>query len=50
MTLFEGAPYFNLVLTGPKGVGKTTIGRMVGSRLRVEVYDLETEILAILRS
>jgi len=45
MTLFEGAPYFNLVLTGPKGAGKTTIGRIVGSRLRVEVFDLETEIL-----
>lgn len=46
MTLFESAPYFNLILTGPKSVGKTTIGRIVGSRLGVEVADLEAEILA----
>lgn len=46
MTLFEAAPYFNLILTGPKGVGKTTVGRLVSERLRVEVFDLENEILA----
>lgn len=45
MTIYDGAPYFNLILTGPKGVGKTTIGRMIGQRLGVEVFDLETEIM-----
>ena len=46
MTLFESAPYQNLVLTGPMGVGKSTIGRAVAQRLRAEFYDLENEILA----
>ncbi|MBI5959721.1 MAG: AAA family ATPase [Chloroflexi bacterium] len=46
MTLFETAPYQHLTLTGPMGVGKTTIGRAVAQRLRAEFYDLENEILA----
>jgi len=44
--IFEGAPYQNLVLTGPMGVGKTTVGRAVGRRLKASVFDLENEILA----
>lgn len=46
MTLFEAAPYQNLILTGPSGVGKTTIGRRVASQLETDFYDLENEILA----
>lgn len=46
MTLFESAPYQNLTLTGPMGVGKTTVGRAVAQRLHAEFYDLENEILA----
>jgi shikimate kinase len=45
-TIFEGAPYQNLIVTGPMGVGKTTIGRTVGRRLNATVFDLENEILA----
>jgi shikimate kinase len=45
MTIFESAPYQNLTLTGPMGVGKTTVGRAVAQRLRAEFYDLENEIL-----
>lgn len=45
MTIFESAPYQNLILTGPMGVGKTTVGRAVAQRLRAEFYDLENEIL-----
>lgn len=46
MTLFESAPYLNLILTGPMGVGKTTIGRAAARRLGAEQYDLDTEIMA----
>jgi shikimate kinase len=46
MTAFDAAPYQNLILTGPMGVGKTTIGRAVAQRLKAEVCDLENEILA----
>jgi shikimate kinase len=44
--VFERAPYQNLILTGPMGVGKTTIGRAVAQRLGAEFADLENEILA----
>ncbi len=44
-TIFESAPYQNLTLTGPMGVGKTTVGRAVAQRLGAEFYDLENEIL-----
>lgn len=46
MTLFETAPYQHLTLTGPMGVGKTTIGRAVAQRLKADFFDLENEILA----
>ncbi|MBN1679424.1 MAG: AAA family ATPase [Anaerolineae bacterium] len=46
MTLFETAPYRNLILTGPMAAGKTSIGRAVARRLKADFYDLETEILA----
>jgi shikimate kinase len=46
MTLFESAPYRNLIITGPMGVGKTTVGRRVAQRLEADFFDLETEILA----
>jgi shikimate kinase len=45
MTLYEAAPYQNLALTGPMGVGKTSIGRAVAQRLKANFYDLENEIL-----
>jgi shikimate kinase len=45
MTLFDSAPYQNLILTGPMGVGKTTIGRAVAQQLEAEFFDLENEIL-----
>jgi shikimate kinase len=45
MTLFDGAPYRSLNLTGPMGVGKSTIGRAVARRLEAEFYDLDNEIL-----
>jgi shikimate kinase len=45
-TLFESAPYQNLILTGTMGSGKTTIGRRVAQRLNAKFYDLENEILA----
>jgi shikimate kinase len=45
MTLFESAPYRNLILTGSMGVGKTSIGRLVARQLSADFYDLETEIL-----
>ena len=44
--VFETAPYQNLTLTGPMGVGKTTIGRAVARRLGAQFADLENEILA----
>lgn len=45
MTLFDSAPYQNLILTGPMGVGKTSIGRAVAQRLQTEFFDLENEVL-----
>lgn len=45
-TIFESAPYQNLLLTGPTGVGKTPIGRLVAQALDTEFVDLENEILA----
>jgi shikimate kinase len=45
MTLFDSAPYQNLTLTGPMGVGKSTIGRAVAQQLGAEFLDLENEIL-----
>lgn len=45
-TIFESAPYQNLILTGTMGTGKTTIGRVVAQRLNAKFYDLENEILA----
>ncbi len=45
MTLYESAPYLNLILTGPMGVGKTTVGRAVARRLMAEEYDVDTEIM-----
>ncbi len=46
MTLYEGAPYRNLTLTGPMGAGKTSIGRAVARQLGAAFFDLETEILS----
>jgi shikimate kinase len=46
MTIFAGAPYQNLTLTGSMGVGKTAVGRAVAQRLGAEFYDLENEILS----
>jgi shikimate kinase len=43
--LFEAAPYQNLILTGPMGVGKTAAGRAVAQQLKAQFYDLENEIL-----
>jgi shikimate kinase len=43
--LFEAAPYQNLILTGPMGVGKTATGRAVARQLEAQFYDLENEIL-----
>ena len=43
--IFETAPYQNLTLTGPMGVGKSTVGRAVAGQLGAEFYDLESEIL-----
>lgn len=45
MTLHENAPYRSLSLTGPMGVGKTPIGRLVARKLGATFFDLETEIL-----
>ncbi len=45
-TIFDSAPYQNLILTGPMGVGKTTIGRAVAHQLNTGFFDLENEILA----
>lgn len=45
-TIFEAAPYQNLILTGSMGVGKTTLGRRVAAQLNTEFFDLENEILA----
>lgn len=44
-TIFDSAPYQNLILTGSMGVGKTTIGRMVAQQLDTEFIDLENIIL-----
>jgi shikimate kinase len=44
--VFETAPYQNLTLTGPMGVGKSTVGRAVAQRLGAPFFDLENEILA----
>jgi shikimate kinase len=46
MTLLESTPYQNLVLTGPMGSGKTSVGRAVANRLGAKFFDLENEILA----
>ncbi|NDJ79277.1 MAG: AAA family ATPase [Chloroflexi bacterium] len=46
MTVFDAAPYRTLTLTGPMGVGKTTIGREIARQLKAELYDLDNEILA----
>jgi len=43
-TVFESAPYQNLTLTGPMGVGKSTVGRAVAQRLGADFFDLESEI------
>jgi shikimate kinase len=44
--LYESAPYQNLILTGPMGVGKTVVGRAVAQRLKAQFFDLENEILS----
>ncbi len=46
MTIFDAAPYQNLILAGAMGVGKTTIGRVVAQRFNAPFFDLENEILA----
>jgi shikimate kinase len=45
-TLFDSAPYQNLTLTGPMGVGKTAIGRAIARQLKAQFFDLENEILS----
>jgi shikimate kinase len=45
MTLYEAAPYLNLILTGAMGVGKSAVGRAVAQRLKADFFDLENEIL-----
>lgn len=45
-TVFDGAPYQNLTLTGPMGVGKTAIGRAIARQLKAQFFDLENEILS----
>jgi shikimate kinase len=45
ITLFESAPYQNLIVTGSMGVGKTSIGRAIAHRLKAAFYDLENEVL-----
>lgn len=45
MTLYETAPYENLILTGPMGTGKSAVGRAVAQRLKGDFFDLENEIL-----
>jgi len=37
-------PQKNLILTGHIGVGKTAVGRLVGERLGVRVFDVDEEI------
>jgi len=37
-------PYRNLILTGYIGIGKVSVGRLIGERLSVPFVDLETEI------
>lgn len=44
-TIFDSAPYQNLILTGSMGVGKTTIGRLVAQQMDTEFVDLENIIL-----
>jgi shikimate kinase len=44
-TVFDSAPYQNLTLTGPMGVGKTAIGRAIARQLKAQFFDLENEIL-----
>lgn len=46
MTIFDAAPYQNLILAGAMGVGKTTIGRAVAQQFNAQFFDLENEILA----
>lgn len=43
-TLFDSAPYQDLTLTGPMGVGKTIIGRAVAQQLKAQFFDLENEV------
>ena len=45
-TLFDTAPYQNLILTGPMGVGKSAVGRAIAQQLKAQFYDLENEILS----
>ncbi len=45
-TLFKSAPYQNLTLTGPIGVGKSSVGRAVAARLGATFFDVENEIMA----
>ena len=45
MTIFDAAPYRNLILTGPMGTGKTSIGKLVATRMKADFFDLDMEIL-----
>jgi shikimate kinase len=44
MTLPGTTPYYNLILTGHMGQGRTTVGRAIARKMDVPFIDLDTEI------